>query len=116
MNSVTKSEYYEKASLSFIDSISSRRLFYKRWNVQVRNSTHGELSVGRTAVTVLGVLGAAAAIRKGGGGGGGGQEYGYAWDYQPGNRQWVCRDKSNGQYARKENCAGSPVVDHWPNN
>jgi len=79
------------------------------------DSTHGELSVGRTAVTVLGVLGAAAAIRKGGGGGGGGQEQGYAWDYQR-NGQWVCRDKSNGQYARKENCAGSPVVDHWPNN
>ena len=80
------------------------------------DSTHGELSVGRTAVTVLGVLGAAAAIRKGGGGGGGGQEYGYAWDYQPGNRQWVCRDKSNGQYARKENCAGMAAVDHCPNN
>ena len=33
------------------------------------DSQHGELSVGRTAATVLGGLGAAAAIRKGGGGG-----------------------------------------------
>lgn len=81
------------------------------------DSQHGELSVGRTAATVLGVLGAAAAIRKGGGGGGGvAQETGYAWDYQPGNGQWICRDKSNGQYANKSNCAGLPMIDNWPRN
>jgi hypothetical protein len=74
----------------------------------------GEFSVGRTALTILGVAAAVAAAK--GGGGGGYQAQGYAWDYQPGNRQWVCRDKSNGQYARKENCAGIAVVDHWPNN
>lgn len=78
------------------------------------DSEHGELSVGRTAVTVLGILGAAAAVRKGGGGGGGYQESGYAWDYQPGNGQWVCRDKSNGQYANKTNCSGVAMVDNWP--
>jgi len=75
----------------------------------------GEFSVLRTAVTVIGVLGAADAIRKGGGGGGG-QQTGYGWDFQPGNGQWVCRDKSNGQYANKQNCAGQPLVDNWPNN
>lgn len=76
------------------------------------DSQHGELSVGRTAVTVLGVLGAVVAIRKGGGAA---QEYGYACEYQR-NRQWVCWDKSNGQYARKENFAVIAVVDDWPNN
>ena len=77
------------------------------------DSKNGEFSVGRTAVTVLGILGAAAAVRNGGGGGGS-QDYGYAWDYQPGNGQWVCRDKSNGQYANKSKCAGVPMVDYWP--
>ncbi len=74
--------------------------------------THGEFSLGRTALTVLGVAAAAAAAR-GGGGGGGYQEQGYAWDYLPGNRQWACRNKANGQFAKLENCDGLPKVDHW---
>lgn len=79
------------------------------------DSANGEFSAGRTFLTALTVLGAAAAIKKGGGGGGG-QESGFAWDYQPGNAQWVCRDKSNGQYSRLENCATLPKVDYWPHN
>lgn len=73
---------------------------------------HGEFSMGRTVMTVIGVAAAAAAAK--GGGGGAPQDSGYAWDYQPGNRQWVCRNKANGQYARQENCAGQPLVDNWP--
>lgn len=77
------------------------------------DATDGEFSVGRTALTVLGVIGAAAIV-KGGGGGGGYQDQGYAWDYQPGNGQWVCRNKQNGQYANLSNCASMPKVDNWP--
>ena len=76
------------------------------------DSEHGEFSPGRTILSVVGVLAAVAAARHGGGGAA--AETGYAWDYQPGNRQWVCRDKSNGQYAARENCAGLPFVDNWP--
>lgn len=72
----------------------------------------GEFSAGRTALTVLGVIGAAAIAK--GGGGGGYQDQGYAWDYQPGNGQWVCRNKANGQYAHVSNCASLPKVDNWP--
>lgn len=38
----------------------------------------------------------------------------YAWDYEPGNGQWVCRNKSNGQYVSIGNCSGIPKVDYWP--
>ena len=36
----------------------------------------------------------------------------YAWDYQPGNNTWVCRNRNNGQYANYSNCSG-PKVDNW---
>lgn len=75
------------------------------------DSENGEFSVGRTVLTVLGVLAVGAAARNGGGGGG---AYGYAWDYQPMNRQWVCRSRANGEYADQQNCAGLPMVDNWP--
>ena len=77
------------------------------------DSEHGDFSPGRTILSVVGVLAAVAAV-KNSGGGGAAAESGYAWDYQPGNRQWVCRNKYNGQYAVKENCAGLPLVDNWP--
>ena len=47
-------------------------------------------------ILMVGVLAAVAAEK------GGGNSYpnsSYAWDYQPGNRQWCCRDSANGQYA-----------------
>lgn len=73
---------------------------------------HGELSIGRTLLTVIGVAAGIAAARKGGGASSG--DSGYAWDYQPGNAQWVCRDRSNGQYAYLQNCATVPKYDYWP--
>lgn len=76
--------------------------------------TNGEFSVGRTLLGVVGVIGVVAAARNSGGGGGSYAESGYAWDYQPGNGQWVCRDKANGQYANRDNCNGLPIVDNWP--
>jgi hypothetical protein len=79
------------------------------------DAQNSEFSAGRTALTILGILGAAAVARKGGGGGFNGYaEEGYAWDYQPGNQQWVCRNRANGQYAYASNCAGLPMVDNWP--
>jgi hypothetical protein len=79
------------------------------------DAQNSEFSAGRTALTILGILGAAAVARRGGGGGYNGlAEEGYAWDYQPGNGQWVCRSKANGQYAYAYNCAGVPKVDYWP--
>ena len=77
------------------------------------DATHGEFSPGRTFLGILAVAGAVA-VAKESQGGGGYVASGYAWDYQPGNGQWVCRDKANGQYALKENCAGLPFVDNWP--
>ena len=40
----------------------------------------------------------------------------YAWDYQPGNDTWVCRNKRNGQYANFSNCPSLSqyTVDNWP--
>lgn len=93
---------------SILSACSSAGGIYK-----ADDSTHGEFSAGRTVLSVLSVLAVAAAVKNGGGGGSYAQT-GYAWDYQPGNNQWVCRDKSNGQYADKTNCAGVPMVDYWP--
>lgn len=76
---------------------------------------HGEFSPGRTFLTILGIAAVAAAARHGGGGAGGfGTQYGYAWDYQPGDGTWVCRDRSDGQYAFDRHCEGVPLVDAWP--
>jgi hypothetical protein len=75
------------------------------------DATHGEFSAGRTLLSIIAVAGAVALAKEKGGG------YaapGYAWDYQPGNGQWVCRDGANGQYANNDNCAGLPMVDNWP--
>lgn len=95
---------------SMLAGCSTAGGMYKSGDVQ-----NGEFSPGRTLLSVLAVA-AAVAVVKNGGGGGGGYGSGYAWDYQPGNGQWVCRNKSNGQYAYEYNCAGVPKVDYWPNN
>jgi hypothetical protein len=71
---------------------------------------HGEFSLGRTALTILGVAATAAAAR---GSGGGYQAQEYAWDYLPGSGQWACRNKANGQFANLENCNGLAKVDNW---
>jgi hypothetical protein len=78
------------------------------------DAANSEFSAGRTILTVVGVLAAIAAAKGGGGGGNSYVETGYAWDYQPGNLQWVCRDKSNGQYANLQNCNGLAKLDNWP--
>ena len=93
---------------SLVSGCSSSGGIYKK-----DDATHGEFSPGRTLLSVLAVAGAVA-VAKNGGGGGGYAASAYAWDYQPGNGQWVCRDKANGQYAIKDNCAGVPMVDYWP--
>lgn len=79
------------------------------------DTVHGDFSLGRTTLTILGAAAAAAAVAAAarGGGGGGYQEQGYAWDYLPGSGQWACRNKANGQFAKLENCDGLPRVDHW---
>ena len=76
------------------------------------DSENGEFSLGRTALILLGAGAAVAAAATEGGGGY--QQQGYAWDYLPGNGQWACRDKSNGEFAILENCNGLVVVDNWP--
>jgi hypothetical protein len=73
-----------------------------------------EFSLKRTIVLAVGIAAAVAASKSNSGG----SYYSppdYAWDYQPANAQWVCRDKSNGQYAKKENCDGKNQTDAtWP--
>lgn len=81
------------------------------------DAEHGEFSAGRTILGVIGAVGivlGAKELSKSGGGGNSYADTGYAWDYQPGNRQWACRNKANGQYANKEKCNGLPYVDNWP--
>ena len=77
---------------------------------------NSEFSAGRTILSVVGavgvVLGAKALSKNGGGSSYAGNSY--AWDYQPGNGQWVCRNTSNGQYAYKSNCEGLAYIDNWP--
>jgi hypothetical protein len=83
---------------------------------------HGEFSAGNTILGIVGVVGVVLGVKalsdseeeRGGGGGYSYFDTGYAWDYQPGNNQWVCRDKSNGQYAYKSNCKGLSLIDNWP--
>ena len=77
---------------------------------QKDDPTHGEFSPGRTALSILGVAAAVAAAK---GGGGGYQAQGYAWDYLPGNGQWACRNRANGEFANLEYCDGLPMVDNW---
>jgi len=73
-----------------------------------------EFSLKRTIGLVIGVA-AAVAVAKNGGGGSGYVPDDYAWDYQPANAQWVCRNKANGQYAKKEKCDGKRQTDAtWP--
>ena len=93
--------------LSMLSACSTAGGFYKK-----DDATHGEFSPIKTIGAVIGVAAVVAAAA-----GGGGSSYadsGYAWDYQPGNGQWVCRDKANGQYAYKEKCKDTPYVDNWP--
>lgn len=101
--------------ISFLSGCSTAGGWYKK-----DDPKHGQFSAVNSVFAVVGVAvivaGAAAASKNSGGGGGSNSytsDYGYAWDYQPGNNQWVCRDKSNGQYAYKENCANEPFIDHW---
>lgn len=77
---------------------------------------NGQFSLEKTILLAIGAAAAVAVGRSaGGGGGGGGGWSGYAWDYQPADGQWVCRNKSNGEYSFKENCAGLLMVDStWP--
>jgi hypothetical protein len=73
-----------------------------------------EFSLKKTIGLAIGVAAVVAAAKHGGGG----SNYAtpdYAWDYQPKNDQWVCRDKTNGQYAKLEKCNSKPKIDTtWP--
>lgn len=93
--------------VSLITGCSSSGGIYKK-----DDPAHGEFSPGRTLLGIIAVAGAVALAKEKGGGGYTNQ--GYAWDYQPNNGQWVCRNKANGQYAYKESCDGILMVDHWP--
>jgi hypothetical protein len=42
-------------------------------------------------------------------------DYDWDWDYQPANRQWVCRGIQTGRYAELSNCAwDAKDDDRWP--
>lgn len=98
--------------ISLLTGCSTAGGFYKKDDVE-----HGEFSVGNTVLGVVGAVGVVLGVKKlsEDGGGNSYSSTGYAWDYQPGNNQWVCRNKSNGQYANKVNCNGLPYVDNWTN-
>ncbi len=71
---------------------------------------NGEFSVVRSTLGLAAVVGVIVAIGKSGGG----FQSQFAWDYQPGNNQWVCRNRYNGQYVELYNCNGQPFADNWP--
>ena len=98
--------------ISILSACSTAGGMYKKDDAE-----NGDFSAGRTILGVIGVVGIVLEARELGKSGGGGSSYadtGYAWDYQPGNGQWVCRNKANGQYSLKEKCNGLPYVDNWP--
>ena len=96
----------------FISSCSTKQGFYDS-----DDPDHDEFSVVNTVLSV----GAAAAIIIGGkevvdsmGNSYSGDSY--AWDWQPGNQTWVCRNRNNGQYASHDKCPTltSSTPDGWP--
>ena len=95
-----------------VSSCSTNRGFYNSSDPE-----HDEFSIVNSVLSI----GAAAAVVIGVANGVGGNNYSnsygynsYAWDYQPGNNSWVCRNRSNGQYSLYSNCAGLVRVDSWP--
>jgi hypothetical protein len=98
--------------ISILSACSTNGGMYKKGDAE-----NGEFSPGKTILGVVGAVAVVLGVKELSKNGGGGNSYantGYAWDYQPGNGQWVCRNKANGQYAFKENCNGVPYVDNWP--
>jgi hypothetical protein len=98
--------------ICFLTACSTTGGMYKKDDAE-----NGEFSPGRTLLGVIGAVGlvlGAKELSKNGGGGSSYADTGYAWDYQPGNGQWACRNKANGQYAHREKCNGLPYVDNWP--
>lgn len=80
-----------------------------------------DISQEKTAAAVLGTAAVIAlAIASANSGGGGGyytpsHDYSFAWDYQRGNGQWVCRGRQTGRYHFPYRCNGMPVHDYtWP--
>lgn len=94
-------------SVSLLGGCSTTGGMYKKDDPQ-----NGEFSIVNTIVTTAAVVGAILLLANSDGGGGGGVTY--ARDYQPGNNQWVCRNKANGEYADAAHCEGLPFVDAWP--
>jgi len=95
-----------------VSSCSTNRGFYNSSDPE-----HDEFSIVNSVLSI----GAAAAVVIGVANGVGGNNYSnsygynsYAWDYQPGNDSWVCRNRSNGQYSLYSNCAGLVRIDSWP--
>ncbi len=79
---------------------------------------NNEFSAVRTILTGVAVIGLIYGASQGGDGSRGGGPTGMyetpKWDYQPGNRQWVCRNANNGQYLVHEKCGNQLQVDNWP--
>ena len=95
-----------------VSSCSTNRGFYNSSDPE-----HDEFSIVNSVLSI----GVAAAVVIGVANGVGGNNYSnsygynsYAWDYQPGNDSWVCRNRSNGQYSLYSNCAGLVRIDSWP--
>ena len=89
------------------------------------DSANSEFSVGRTLLGVLGAAAAVAAAREVGKAGGGGYspatttvDYDWAWDQfrnEYGQLVWACRGKQTGQFALNERCQFKPANDFtWP--
>lgn len=98
----------------FLSSCSTNQGFYNS-----SDPDHDEFSIVNSVLSI----GAAAAVVIGVANGVGGNNYSsgynsnynsYAWDFQPGNNSWVCRNRANGQYSLYSNCYGMARVDYWP--
>ena len=98
---------------SILSACSTAGGWYKK-----DDPANGELSPIRSIFGVVGVVavvaGAVIGIKNSGIGG---NSYngatGFARDFQPGNGQWVCRNRSNGQYAYESSCSGQAYIDNW---
>jgi hypothetical protein len=88
------------------------------------DSVHGEFSLGRTALTILGVAAAVAAAKGGGGSGYAAPpqfaptDYEWDWDLfynQYRQLTWACRGVQSGQFAELDKCQYKLKVDQrWP--
>ncbi len=93
--------------ISLLSACSTTGGIYKKDDEQ-----NGKFSFGRTLLTAATVIATAALVSKTGVGNWDGSDY--AWDYFPGNEQWACRNKGNGEFADLDNCSYKQQIDNWP--